>query len=368
MSHLALPRPSNHRTISPTSTSTSSSTSSRITSQSLKSHFTTPRKNKPYLYVALYPRGNTTTSFHSSCNCDTHHWALLISPRTALRSDPGTRYHLSHSTLPSSYEESDIQTSSPASAILIRVAIAKVRSQTALETVLRGIPVTSSQDSYTCLSFVRDAFVALHAKENKRVCLKSYLKDGGWQDIEACARMYCKRKRDMGRLVGVGARFANGVVGEQEQEQDGDEDELDPDLHAANGHTEAVNGHPRTQTDAQAVNAHVNGQPVNEDPRVDLHTGIEDETTPAPPTQLHTEQDTIGPHEQGGHDAGRPSQTEIQDETQTQTQIQTQTENQTVTQDNISEAPPQRPPARRRTNRAGVICTYNFWENREVMS
>ena len=194
-------RPSRLRV--PSSTSTASTTSSNPSKPS--------RKNKPRLYIALYPRGGSNPSFTTCTNCDSYHWSLIVSPQTCSRSDPGTRYHIAH-THPSKYrtttinnpsfiyEESDILTSIPASIILIRICIAKVLDLPTLQNTLRSIPISSpSKDhSYTCLTWTRAAYTALLT--SSKPCLKSYLSVLDWKDIESCARKYCKRKREQRRF------------------------------------------------------------------------------------------------------------------------------------------------------------------------
>jgi hypothetical protein len=195
-------RPSYLRTISSTSTtSTTSTTRSRA------------RKNKLRLYIALYPRGGSTSSFTTCSNCDSYHWSLLVGPSSCSRSDPGTRYHIAHNpqtTEPFLYEESDILTSGPASTLLIRVAIAKVRDIDAFQATLRSLPIPSisTEPSSTCLSWTRAAFSALVKKKS---CLKSYLSASDWKDVEACARKYCKRKRDLRRFTNAGPWDLNKV-------------------------------------------------------------------------------------------------------------------------------------------------------------
>lgn len=183
--------------------------------------------NKPRLYIALYPRGGSSSSYTSSHSCDAYHWSLVVGPQTALRKDPGTRYHVAHSTspIPSSsprrpstttssllYEENDILTHLPASTTLIRITIAKVTNPERLTSLLRSIPIPDSSSSYTCLSFIKAAYHILITDRMGGGCLKSYVNADDWKDIERCARKYCKKKRDQRRFTDAHGPWDLGCV------------------------------------------------------------------------------------------------------------------------------------------------------------
>lgn len=206
-------RPSYFRSVS----SSSASSSTHIN----------PRKGKPRLYIALYPRSSSySSSFSSPTACDSYHWCLIVGPQTSGRKDPSTQYHVSHSNGNDSspfsrknstsstflYEENDIPGTPLAQKALVRVCIAKVTDLLLLESTLRSltIPSSTADPSFTCLSWVRTAFLALH----NRGCLKSYLKDEDWKDVELCARKYCKRKRQQRRWVteGLGGPWESELV------------------------------------------------------------------------------------------------------------------------------------------------------------
>jgi hypothetical protein len=326
LSLLAPPHPIFSRTTSSTSTNTTKSTASRIMTS------TTPRKNKPYLYIALYARGDasTSTTFHSSLNCDAHHWALIVGSRTCQRSDPGTRYHISHdphsSTSPYAYEETNIQSSAPASAILVRIAVAKVRDVRAVEAVVRNIPIpTTQQDSYTCLSFVRDAFSTLHSKENRTTCLRTYLKPDEWIDVEGCARRYIKRKRELGRLnAPVLLRlWANYEIIDQVREARGVP--YDRQRHVRRMIMAGVSPEDVIGADGEAERF-VHQEDEREDEEVE--DGGENEVTPMSSSNASTLTSETA--------ATVPGPAEVAT-------------------------------GRRDMSNMDVICTYNFWENRELM-
>ncbi|OCT48482.1 hypothetical protein CLCR_04371 [Cladophialophora carrionii] len=161
-----------------------------------------PTKDKPRLYVALYPRGDTSTtsSFRNVSSCDSYHWALVVGPQTACRTDVGTRYHVAHLDEHSDkylYEEQDIPLNVGAQKGLVRVAICKVSDEERLQSILRDMPIRGDDSAFNCLTWVREAFRRLH-DDGKAV--KTYLKSDDWDDVEKCARKYCKRKRDAGRF------------------------------------------------------------------------------------------------------------------------------------------------------------------------
>lgn len=180
-------------------------------------------KNKPRLYIALYPRGGDGRNTSSGCrgSCDSCHWALVIGPAPASRKGFATRYHLAHSsTLAASdspiarkgsavhafcFEETSSEEASDVQAtVLIRIAVAKVLDQELVGKILRSIgPPKQDGDYYTCFHWVREAFAALHAEPG---CLKSYFDEDDWTEMEKCAREYYRSKRRDGR-------FANGAVG-----------------------------------------------------------------------------------------------------------------------------------------------------------
>ncbi|KPI43475.1 uncharacterized protein AB675_7011 [Cyphellophora attinorum] len=169
------------------------------------------RTNKPRLYLGLYPRGSGTSSFQSPSNCDSFHWALVVGPQTFSKKDPGTRYHVAHSDESGRaflYEESDLL-GSATNIPLCRITLAKVKDPARLTTLLRSLPSPNSGPSETCLSWARSAFQTLVADDS---CLSSYLKPEAWENVEARARSYYKRKRGMRRFTETG----DGVVWDPE--------------------------------------------------------------------------------------------------------------------------------------------------------
>ncbi|KIW93387.1 uncharacterized protein Z519_05992 [Cladophialophora bantiana CBS 173.52] len=161
-----------------------------------------PTKDKPRLYIVLYPRSasSTNSSFRSALSCDSYHWSIVVGPQTARRADKGIRYHvahLNHDTHRHFYEEQDIPSNPIAQSGLVRVAVCKVTDEERLHSILRELPIPGDDSAFNCLTWVRQAFCKLH-EDGKSV--KSYLNADDWQAVETCARKYCKRKRDAGRF------------------------------------------------------------------------------------------------------------------------------------------------------------------------
>jgi len=135
----------------------------------------------------------------------------MIGPATSSRKDDATRYHLAHSAdtflAPNEamhsfyFEESGMLETPSARGVLIRVTIAKVVDVEQTRKVLRSLSPRREDESYSCLTWVREAFVALHAEPG---CLESYFDESKWRAVEECARRYCKQKREERRSIDDG--------------------------------------------------------------------------------------------------------------------------------------------------------------------
>ncbi|KAH9815323.1 fructosyl amino acid oxidase [Teratosphaeria destructans] len=181
-------------------------------------------KDKPRLYIALYPRGGNATSSTSNAYCDSYHWALTIGSSSPSRKDPATQYHLAHSSTSGCLkarrgsahtffleENALAEDTRSQDAMLIRVAVAKVTDMELAKEVLRSLrPYGKGERFSSCFEWVRVAFSALHKEPG---CLKTYFDDGDWLWIEKCAREYCKSKRLQGRFASHAAT-SNWKAGE----------------------------------------------------------------------------------------------------------------------------------------------------------
>lgn len=179
------------------------------------------KRDKPRLYLALYSKGGSAPSstYNANVTCDSYHWALVVGPKTASRTDPGICYQLLHSSNgsnpTSSYEETDLSRQSPSQsqALLVRITLAKVLDEDRVQLILRNLrlssPMSSCSESTsstssehdhtsTCLNWVRTAFRHLTSDSSKP--LRCYIGPEEWNDVEARARKYAKKKRTQGRF------------------------------------------------------------------------------------------------------------------------------------------------------------------------
>ncbi|KAJ9650954.1 hypothetical protein H2198_009748 [Neophaeococcomyces mojaviensis] len=220
-------RPPFFRTVSSTSQYSTKSTKS---SKSLSIPKTFSReKDKPRLYLALFPRGGSTGAgggYGSQLSCDSHHWALLIGSKSPLRSEAGTAYHVVHSSeasgnkSPLLYEETDlVENRHQSRALLVRITLAKVLDEQRVIALLRSNAAITNKNSQgdprgrqestgsietsslSCLSWVKSAWELLSSDSHKP--LKSYFGPDDWEDIDARARKYVKRKKQQGRFQTV---------------------------------------------------------------------------------------------------------------------------------------------------------------------
>lgn len=152
--------------------------------------------------------------YTSQISCDSYHWALIIGPKSALRSEAGTAYQIVHShsdfvDTPWFYEETDLaSTPHQSRTLLARIALAKITNEEQVVKMLRAQAgsvrserkksvASVDEVGMTCLSWVREAWEALAGESGRP--LKSYFDGEDWEDIESRARRYVKRKRMQGR-------------------------------------------------------------------------------------------------------------------------------------------------------------------------
>lgn len=206
-------RPSFYRSISSTSqVPTRSSRALNLTKS--WSH----QKDKLRLYLALFPRGGSAGGcYGSQLSCDSYHWAIVIGPKSPLRSEAGTAYHMVHSDsgfsdTPYFYEETDLSDNPHLTRnLLARVALAKVFDEEEIASLLRSLAANLKADSrrpstdssnvissdLSCLKWAKSAWETLTQDSSRP--LKSYFGPHEFTDIENRARKYVKRKRAQGR-------------------------------------------------------------------------------------------------------------------------------------------------------------------------
>lgn len=208
-------RPAFYRSISNTS-NISTRSSRHIKNLSITRTFS-HQKDKLRLYLAIFSRGGATGgTYGSQLTCDSYHWAIILGPKSPLRTEAGTAYHIVHSSsefgVPYLYEETDLRESPHlARNLLARIALAKVVDEHRIPIILRNLAQelnlqakyrqgsvdSTRESSLSCLSFAKAAWEAL-AEDGKRP-LKSYFDGGEWDEMETRARKYVKRKRQQGR-------------------------------------------------------------------------------------------------------------------------------------------------------------------------
>lgn len=209
-------RPAFYRSIS--SNSQSSSKPSRTAKALAITRTFSHQKDKLRLYLAVFSRGGSAGgAYGSQLTCDSYHWAIILGPKSPLRTEAGTAYHIVHSSpefgnLPYLYEETDLKESPHlARNLLARIALAKVVDEDRVPVLLRSLAqslnlqskslrgsVDSARESnLTCLSFAKAAWEAL-AEDGQRP-LKSYFGGDEWDGMEIRARKYVRRKRQQGR-------------------------------------------------------------------------------------------------------------------------------------------------------------------------
>lgn len=157
-------------------------------------------RNKPRLQLALYARPK---------HPGTYHYALLISPKSTKKqqANSATKHHVKDTlqnisgelTQPWRYERLAISDVQLEQRLLVRIVIAKVTSQDALERILEAVPVYQADgpdqakaQSFTCLTWLRAAL-----EEVGRQGAVAEL--GEWEGIQKKALEYVERKKEAGR-------------------------------------------------------------------------------------------------------------------------------------------------------------------------
>ncbi|OAL56809.1 hypothetical protein IQ07DRAFT_617321 [Pyrenochaeta sp. DS3sAY3a] len=157
-------------------------------------------RNKPRLQLALYSRPK---------HPGTYHYALLISPKSTKKqqANSATKHHVKNTlqnisgelTQPWRYEHLVISDVQLEQRLLVRIVIAKVTYQDALEKILEAVPVYQADgpdqvkgQSFNCSSWVRAALEEL-GRQGAVAGL------GEWEEIQKKALEYVERKKEAGR-------------------------------------------------------------------------------------------------------------------------------------------------------------------------
>ena len=84
--------------------------------------------------------------------------------------------------------------------LLVRILIAKVKDRSALEAILRTIPIRAGQPEHpgwNCVGWVKEALETIQAHEKKDKALGTAILD--WQTVRDAAMEYIDKKRAQGR-------------------------------------------------------------------------------------------------------------------------------------------------------------------------
>ncbi|KAG6002308.1 hypothetical protein E4U21_003260 [Claviceps maximensis] len=148
-------------------------------------------RNKKRLYVALYPSGVKGDSVRK------FHWAFIIGPKAeAGKEAAGLRCHVKNPTVASwFYDETNLKDVKCTVNLLARILIAKIEDEAGLLRILRETPVVQNDRSFTCRTWLVDAFRRIW-EANPRVVGTSEL---DWSKIEARGREYVEEKLASGR-------------------------------------------------------------------------------------------------------------------------------------------------------------------------
>ncbi|KAK2606720.1 hypothetical protein N8I77_005451 [Diaporthe amygdali] len=122
-------------------------------------------RNKKRLYVAVYPSGQGTGSYH---------WALLVGPKKEVGPVAGQQYHVKNQPVgpPWKYDAGDVQDVRVTAQLLARVAIAKIVDEERLINILERVPVNppnwsgkanGREPRWTCRLWVIAALNAIKA-------------------------------------------------------------------------------------------------------------------------------------------------------------------------------------------------------------
>ncbi|KAI4284287.1 MAG: hypothetical protein L6R35_004940, partial [Caloplaca aegaea] len=153
--------------------------------------------DKDRLYVALYARGGSAKREPGSD--EMYHWALLVGPKSDGEDDRRIRYHARDSFgRVWEYEEREIYRATSIM-LLARVIVAKVTNVERLQAALRSVPVVQGDESWNCVSWVKNALEAVKV-DGKAVGTSNL----DWDVVRRTAKDYVQGKKDAHRYDGLG--------------------------------------------------------------------------------------------------------------------------------------------------------------------
>ncbi|GAO20120.1 hypothetical protein UVI_02061590 [Ustilaginoidea virens] len=148
--------------------------------------------NKPRLYIALYPSGNTENEERK------YHWGFLIGPKEEMsEAVRGRRCHVKNRPLQGwVYDDVKIENVRNSTQLLVRIVIAKVEDEKRLRSLLREVPIVQDSPDWRCRTWVANALRILKADSK---ALGTSMLD--WRKIEMTAREYVAKKVAQGRFA-----------------------------------------------------------------------------------------------------------------------------------------------------------------------
>ncbi|CAK7274931.1 hypothetical protein SEPCBS57363_006417 [Sporothrix epigloea] len=160
--------------------------------------FSSKHRDKDRLYVALYIRGGAPKMPGGE---DKFHWAILVGPKLEDNNTRGRRFHAKENvqTIPNVWEYNEEETKTlQTMRLLTRIQIGKVRDMTALESVLRGVPIRAGAvDGWNCVAWVREA---LEMIANNDTAMGTAVLD--WAKVRDAAMAFTQSKIDSHRFDG----------------------------------------------------------------------------------------------------------------------------------------------------------------------
>ncbi|KAH9224094.1 hypothetical protein DL95DRAFT_517353 [Leptodontidium sp. 2 PMI_412] len=125
------------------------------------------------------------------------HWGFLIGPKTEKGVNvPGVRFHVKNTpTNGWVYEEKSVGDVRSTNTLLARIIIAKVEDEKRLINLLQNLPIVNGDPNWRYRSWVAQALTEI-ARDGK--CVGTSELD--WRKIEAFAREYVAKKRQLGDM------------------------------------------------------------------------------------------------------------------------------------------------------------------------
>ncbi|CAK7562210.1 MAG: hypothetical protein SEPTF4163_000045 [Sporothrix epigloea] len=160
--------------------------------------FSSNHRDKDRLYVALYIRSGAPKMPGGE---DKFHWAIVVGPKLEDKNTRGRRFHAKENvqTVPNAWEYIEEETKTlQTMRLLTRIQIGKVRNMTALESILRAIPIRAGAiNGWNCVAWVREA---LEMVARSDTAMGTAVLD--WAKVRDAAMAFTQAKIDSHRFDG----------------------------------------------------------------------------------------------------------------------------------------------------------------------